>query len=125
MNIHETQDTNRYGAKQTNGLVNGTAYHASVDYTSRMTLREVRDAGGRITRVRILTERVQGRTFCDISYIHATLPDGKVVDVANVTVDNLTPRHKLMGALIAWAKAEGVYGKGIGLLDHGNWSVCD
>jgi hypothetical protein len=125
MNIHETQDTNRYGAKQSNGLVNGAEYHAAVNYNDRLTLREAKAAGGRITRVRVLTERSMGTTFCDISYVHATLPDGTTVDVANVRVDNLTPRYKLKGALIEWAKAEGVFAKGIGLLDEGNWSVCD
>jgi hypothetical protein len=29
----------------------------------------------------------------------------------------------MKGALINWAKREGVYAKALGLLDEGNWSV--
>jgi hypothetical protein len=125
MTAFETQDTNRYGARVTNDLVNGHEYHAQVNYSERMTLKQVAEAGGKITRVRVLTESVPmaGR-FCDVSYVHATLPDGTTVDVCNVGVNNMTPMRELKGELIKWAKAEGVFAKGLGLLDEGNWSVC-
>jgi hypothetical protein len=122
MNIHETQDTNRYGAFESNGLVHGQEYHAAVDYNG-MTLAEVRDAGGQITRVRILTERINGYMYADISYVHATLPNGQTVNVLDVNVPNLTPYNKLVPALIEWGKANKVYVKGLGLLDKSNWSV--
>ena len=113
----------KYGANETNGLVNGSDYHSQVDYSKRWSLKEVSDAGGKISRLRILTEVVPGTgRLCDISYIHATLPTGETVDVYN-GLDGLLPMRNLMGELILWAKREGVYAKGIGLLDKGNWSV--
>lgn len=108
----------KYGADETNGLVDGSAYHRSVDYSRTLSLREVSDLGGKITRVRLLTEGNR----CDVSYIHASLPDGTIVNVYN-GIDNLTPRRMLKASMIAWAKREGVYAKGIDLLNDGNWSV--
>ena len=65
---------------------------------------------------------MQERGLCDISYIHATLPDGRTVPVY-LGVGNCTPRPALKAAFIAWAKEEGVFAKGLGLLDESNWSV--
>lgn len=123
MNAFETHDTNRYGARETNGLVNGHAYHAEVDYSRTYSLREVSDLGGKITRVRILTEYVPGvGSLADISYIHASLPDGKIVPVQN-EINNLTPLRNMRKEMIEWAKREHVFAKALGLLDNGNWSV--
>lgn len=112
----------KYGADETNGLVDGQAYHASVDYSRFYSLSEISELGGKITRVRLLTENIMGQVMCDVSYIHATLPDGTTVNVQN-GLDNLTPRRLLKASMIAWAKREGVYAKGIDLLNEGNWSV--
>jgi hypothetical protein len=122
MNTFETADSSRYGAQQSNGLVNPNEYHDAVDYSTTYTLAQVAEAKGRITRVRILTERTYGGTLCDISYIHATLADGSMVPV-QVGVGNLTPLRQLKGELIKWAQREGVFAKGLGLLDEGNWSI--
>lgn len=123
MNAFETHDTNRYGARETNGLVNGHAYHAEVDYSRIYSLKEISDLKGHITRVRILTEYVPGvGTLADISYIHASLPDDRIVPVQN-EIGNLTPLRKMKGEMIEWAKREGVFAKGLGLIDNGNWSV--
>lgn len=122
-NPNATTDRNRYGAVESNGLINGAEYHASVDYATRpFTLKEVSEAGGTISRVRILTERTYGGTLCDISYIHATLPDGRTVCVTNY-IQNLTPLRNLKGAMIKWAEREGVYAKALGLLNEANWSM--
>lgn len=119
----ETHDTNRYGAHETNGLVNGHAYHREVDYSVTYTLREIQDMKGHITRVRILTEKVPGvGMLADISYIHATLRDGRTVPVQN-EIQNLTPLRNMKSEMIKWATREGVYAKALGLLDNGNWSV--
>lgn len=119
----ETHDTNRYGAHETNGLVNGPAYHKEVDYSRTYTLREISDLKGHIVRVRILTEKVPGvGMLADISYIHAQLRDGTIVPVQN-QIDNLTPLRNMKGEMIKWATREGVYAKALGLLDNGNWSV--
>lgn len=117
----------KYGATESNGLVNGHDYHAQVDYSPSAwySLKDVEEAGGKITRLRILTERVpMAGMFYDVSYVNATLPDGKIVAV-DCPLSNMMPRKDFMGALIDWAKAQGVYAKGIGLLDKGNWSVLD
>lgn len=117
-NANATIDRSIYGAREVNGLVDGAAYHAQVDYSRKYSLAQVAELKGRITRVRILTEG----PFRDISYINATLPNGEMVDVS-VGVNNLVHRSKLKGELIAWAAREGVFAKGLGLLDEGNWSV--
>lgn len=123
MNAFATADTSKYGATQTNGLVNPNEYHDLVDYSRSLTLAEVKAAGGKITRVRLLTEVISGwGRVADVSYIHATLANGDVVPVQN-GLDNLTPLRKMKGEMIKWAAREGVFAKGLGLLDSGNWSV--
>jgi hypothetical protein len=123
MNAFATTDRNLYGAHETNGLLDGHAYHEAVDYTVQYTLKDVAEAGGHVTRVRLLTEVWPGHgRVADVSYIHATLGNGKTVPV-RVDVDNCTPLRQLKGKLIEWAKREGVFAKGLGLLDEGNWSV--
>jgi hypothetical protein len=108
---------------ETNGLLDGAAYHETVDYTRYFSLSEVAAAGGKISRVRLLTENIGGRRLCDVSYIHATLPGGQIVNVQS-GLNNLTPKYQLKGEMIEWAKREHVYAKGLGLLDESNWSVC-
>lgn len=105
-------------ANETNGLVDAPAYHAETDYRDPHTLRRLADAGGRIDRLRIFKE--SGRV--DVSYIIGVLPDGRRVPI-HVGVENFIPRRAFKGALIEWAKAEGVYAKGVGLLDEGRWST--
>lgn len=109
-------------ANETNGLLNGAEYHDAVDYSQTYTLLAVKECGGRISRVRLLTERWPSGRIADVSYIHATMPNGKVVPV-QVGCDNCIPLHQVKKAFIDWAKREGVYAKALGLLDEGNWSV--
>lgn len=110
-----------YQVDETFGLENPEQYHSEVNYEELVSLREVQDRKGQITRVRILAEVRPGYGYtCDVSYIHATI-DGKVYPV-NVMVSSGLLRE-LKKDLIEWAKAEGVYAKGIGLLDEGNWSI--
>lgn len=118
----ETHDTNRYGATATNDLIDGAGYREEVDYSVTYSLSRIKEMRGTICRVRILTDRIMGQTMCDVSYIHAILPDGRIVPVQNL-LNNLTPFRELKKEMIEWAKREGVYAKGIGLIDEGNWSV--
>lgn len=124
MNAHETIAVqSHHGAIETNGLLDGSSYHEAVDYSRQYSLSEVAAAGGKITRVRLLTEVWPGRgRIADVSYIHATLPNGETVPVS-IGVDNLTPLREMKGAFIAWATREHVFAKNIGLLDEGNWSM--
>jgi len=123
-NAFATTDRSIYGARETNGLVNGHEYHNEVDYSRNYSLGEIKSLGGKITRVRILEERTFGGRFCDVSYIHATLKDGKTVPVQH-PLGNLTPKWKLKKAMLDWAQSQGVFAKSIGLLDEGNWSTLD
>lgn len=109
-------------ANETNPLFDGAAYHESVDYADAMTLGQVAEAKGRITRVRILGGGPSDGFMADISYIHATLPSGKVVPL-HQDYPMCFPIRKAKAELIAWAKQYGVFAKGLGLLDEGNWSV--
>lgn len=112
-----------YNPNETNGLTNGAEYHDSVDYSEQYTLGMVKDAGGHISRVRLLTEWRPGGRVADVSYIHATLADGRTVPVQVGGELYLIPMNQIKKNFIDWAKREGVYAKGIGLLDQGNWSV--
>jgi len=115
----------RFNPNETNGLIDGQAYHASVDYERAYTLADVKAEGGRISRVRLLTEwhgPNVGR-LADVSYIHAELPGGKTVPVQVGGECFCIPMNKIKAEFINWAKREGVFAKGIGLLDEGNWSI--
>ena len=112
-----------YGA-HTDGTVVDQSYHREVDYTDILPLSEVQARGGRITRVRLLSEFIPGRgRVVDVSYIHATLKDGTMVPVRIDFDGFLIPMNQVKGRFIEWAKEQGVFAKGLGLLDEGNWSV--
>lgn len=84
----------------------------------RLTLADVAKAGGKIVRLRMFFE---GRV-ADISYCHARLADGTLHSV-DTSMLMLHQPFTVSTDLIAWSKAQGVFGKGIGLLDKQNWSV--
>lgn len=107
-----------YGV-QADGEVVTSEYHDQVSYDNLMSLKEVSDRGGKVSRVRILKEG----PYCDISYIHATLPDGTIVPVR---LDGPSTGERFFGLkdeFVRWAKAERVFAKGLGLLDESTWSV--
>lgn len=86
-----------------------------------ITLSELQSEGGKVTRVRILTERTERGTLADVSYVHGEI-HGVRFNV-QLALDLLVPMNRLKGSLIDWAKREGVYAKGLGLLDDANWSI--
>lgn len=108
---------NDFAANQTNALVDPNAYYSQA--FQGVSLKELQNNQGRITRVRFLRE--MGRY--DISYIHGEM-HGKPVFITDVPPIFLRPHHQLKGLLITWAQEVGVYGKGLGLLDDGNWSIA-
>lgn len=124
-NATQTVDyRSRYGATETQGLVDGQAYHDEVDYSQTFTLEQVARYGGKITRVRLIGEYVPGMgKVVDVSYIHAVMPGGKIVPVQSELPNLMRLRH-VKGDMIKWAQRAGVYAKGLGLLDEGNWSVA-
>jgi len=97
------------------------AYVPTEDY---MTLNELAARGGRIVRVRwIGGDYVPGRGKCyDLSYVHGEV-NGQRVSITHLPAAFLVPRRQIKGELIAWAKEEQVYAKGLGLLDDGNFSI--
>lgn len=110
-----------YGVR-CDGEVVSHEYHDQVSYDNQMTLGELVRQGGKVTRVRLLTEVWPGRgRMCDISYIHGALPDGTIVPLYVDVVS--TSLRELKGDFIEWAKREGVFAKGCGLLDESTWSV--
>ena len=107
---------------ETNGLNDPNAYYDRE--WAHMRLAELVAKGGKITRVRFLTERVMGGRVADLSYVHGVLPDGTPVRVDGLPALFLASWKKgVYSELIKWAKSEGVYAKGIGLIDESNWSV--
>jgi hypothetical protein len=109
----------RYGVREDNPLPSAD-YHQSVDHTDPLTLNELDAQGGRVTRLRLLTER--GYPFYDISYAHGVLPSGQVVALRTDGCPDRLRRSCLKSDLIAWAREQGVSAKRLGLLDEGNWS---
>lgn len=91
-----------------------------------MSLGELSDAGGKVIKVRFIGggEFVPGRGRCwDLSYVTGQLPDGTYIHITHLPALFLAPRRTWKGELIAWAREEGVFAKGIGLLDEENYSV--
>ena len=107
-----------YGVSETNALdFSEGGRHPCEDLTETVSLGDPRLQS--ITRLRLLTEG--GYPYLDISYCYGVLRDGSPVRV-QITCQPLS-RQTPKADLIAWAKMEGAYAKGLGLLDEGNWSV--
>lgn len=120
MNTYEIASAN-----DTNPIVDVAAWQAELEASVDLSLGELAARGGRVTRVRFLTDRSWGYRVWDCSYVMGELRDGTPVRVY-VTGNLMGIRgHKgnVKGELIAWAKEERVFAKGLGLLDEANWSV--
>lgn len=104
-----------YGVVETNPLDGGE--HPCYSLEDTVDLADPRLKS--ITRLRLLTDR--GLPFFDVSYCYGVLADGTPVRV------NL-PRHQfgrrmIKHDIIDMCRREGVFAKGLGLLDESNWSV--
>ena len=101
---------------ETNGLPPGNTYaedhyrtgnHAGfVAWTDKRLVR--------ITRLRLLGEA--GFPMWDVSYCHGKLSDGRNCDV-DLPFSQL-PRRNTMAAIVAHAKRDNVYAKGLGIFDN-------
>lgn len=115
----------QYGTRYEGTLV-GQAYHSQVEQGDDYRLCDL-PKGSKVTRIRMIGgDYIPGRGKCyDISYVHATLPDGRIVRVNTSAAPEwaLIPRRNLKKAMIDWAKAEGVFAKGLGMLDDGVYSI--
>lgn len=101
-------------ASETNGLINGTEYHVNNQANAHPEVTYVywTTPGLKITRLRLLTDRYV--PFWDVSYC-----DG-ILDGYHVTVTlpfSQLPKRGVVGEILKYAKADGVFAKGTGILD--------
>lgn len=104
---------------ETNALHSPQAYHATK--TQAMTLSELENNGGTVTRVRLLAGRTNGRWFAELSYVDGTLPTGETVMIKGLPALN-SGRYDIVTDLRQWADDEGVDAEQINLLNSGIWS---
>jgi len=105
-----------YGHLESNGLTNGAQYHSAYNEAETVDWRDKRLA--KITRLRLLGD--YGFPMWDVSYCHGILKDGSP---ANVELPfHQIPRRGFKRFIIAQAKRDKVYAKGLGLLDEINYS---
>ena len=93
--------------------------------TEHMSLGELADAGGKVIKVRFIGgDYIPGRGKCyDLSYATGQLADGTMIRIEQLPAMFLIPRRNLKRELVNWAKDAGVFAKGLGMLDEGNWSI--
>lgn len=107
----ETIDRNIYGTRETNGLVNGPAYHAARDVKAKVAWTT---PGLKITRLRLLSD--PGFPAWDVSYCHGKL-NGADVDV-ELPFSQLRKYGKSISSqIVGYAIKDGVNAKRIGALD--------
>lgn len=106
---------NHYGTLESNGLVNGPKYHADnannehPDYPHGACWTT---KGLKVTRLRLLTDSYC--PFWDVSYCDGLL-DGKYVRV--LLPFSQLKRGQVAKQIVEYAKSDGVYAKGLGILD--------
>lgn len=109
-NVGSPMITERPDIGESAGLVNGVAYHKArsgaetVDWST---------PGLRVTRFRLLSD--PGLPWWDVSYCHGRL-NGKDVDV-ELPFSQL-PKRGWRAEVVRLAKKEGIYAKGLGILDN-------
>lgn len=107
MDVNAVVDRNIYGAIEVNGLVNGPEYH---DIPRRPV--EWTEPGLVITRFRMISD--PGFPVWDVSYCHGRIGDE---DVDVILPFSQLPKRGWRRAIVAAAKADGVYAKGTGIFD--------
>lgn len=113
----------RYNLDESNYLTDPEQYHTAMREAEDITLAELAARGGRITRVRILAGRWGATWKADISYIHGVVGGQPVHVTGYPATDDLYGPRGIKADLITWAREQGVFAKGLGLLDESNWSV--
>jgi hypothetical protein len=102
-------DRNVYGAIETNGLEDGIAYH----HQPRNRTVDWAEPGLKVTRLRLLSD--PGLPFWDVSYCHGEI-NGEQVRVA-LPFSQL-PKRGMRKAIVEQAIRDGVFAKGLGILDN-------
>jgi len=113
--MNATPFRNTYGAIETNGLVHGTGnyhYDRNARYPNGIQTVLWTEPGIRVTRLRLVSD--PGFPDWDVSYCHGTWRGQEV----NVCLPfSQLPKGNIKGFILDWARREGVYAKGIGILD--------
>lgn len=102
---------NLYGAHETAGLSNPDEYHKNVTYRIQRKV-DWTEPGLRITRLRLISD--PGHPTWSVSYCHGRIGD-EPVDV-ELPFSELTKR-RVSQEIVEHAKQDGVYAKGLGILD--------
>ena len=100
-----------YGVRETNGLHDGNRKYHHEGHNNVVYWTE---PGLYITRLRLLSD--PGFPWWDISYCHGVLPSGEKVRV-QLPFDQL-PKRAVSRTIVEAAKRDGVYARGIGILDN-------
>ena len=105
-----TVDRNVYGTRESNGLVNGPAYHLERNPVGTVPWTT---PGLKITRLRLLSD--PGYPAWDVSYCHGTL-NGEDVDV-ELPFSELRKYGKSISAqIVGYAIRDGINAKRIGAM---------
>lgn len=107
----------RYGAVETNGLEAGEqeAWLNAISEGGSQTVYWADKKLAKVTRLRLLSD--PGFPFWDVSYCYGELKDGTAVRVSLPFHQLPKGKGKLNGAIIEWAKKDGVYAKRLGIFD--------
>ena len=104
---------NRPSIGEVGGLVDGRAYHASFPSDARTVSWD--EPHLYITRLRLLSDR--GFPAWDVSYCHGVLRHTQEVVRVELPFSQL-PKRGYRRAIVAYAKADGLYAHGIGALEN-------
>ena len=102
--------SNTYGTNETNPLTNGAAYHAE---TIVGHVHWDSPSLARVERLRLLSD--PGFPAWDVSYCYGRTHKGEKVIVC-LPFSQL-PKRGMRRAIVAHAKRDGVYAKGLGIFD--------
>jgi len=105
-----------YGVSETNGL--GPGVGASFHREERVDVYWTDKRLDKVTRLRLLSD--PGFPLWDVSYCYGVLKDGRLARVG--LPFGQIPKRGFQRFIVEEAKKEGVYAKGIGLLDSANIS---
>lgn len=98
---------------ETNGLIDAAAYHESVTHNIKQSVDWKDRRLKKVTRLRLLSD--PGFPVWDVSYCHGVLQNGEPVEV--VLPFSQLPKRKVSRTIVNYAKRDGVYAKGLGVLD--------
>lgn len=100
---------------EVNGLADGLAYHNARHAAGPVRRVDWTEPHLRVTRLRLLSD--PGFGWWDVSYCHGILAHtGENVDV-ELPFDQL-PKRGFKREIVKWAKHDGVYAHGLGILSN-------